>query len=102
MNTKYITAQNEYTTSDIWLVAALMTFGISYEGIEANNLSRIKFIFKDTDLLQKAILGYTTNGLQVPAATYAGNIRLLKGIINGFKYPKGTSGSRQNYRQEIY
>lgn len=74
----------EYETSDLGLIAALQSYGISYREIKPDeqNPERAIFIFEVTDLLNNARVGYQTNTLMVPAATYNQNLKTLKGVIN--------------------
>lgn len=73
----------EFTTTDIGLIAALVTFGLPY--IEATVLSptRVMFKFEDSDMLKQAVSAYFAGSLKVPANSFYNNIKSLRGVING-------------------
>lgn len=74
-----------FTTSDIGLVAALMSWGLQYDTIDKNDSAKIKFIFTNSSDLDGAIRAYYANTLQVPALSFHNNIKLLKNLIDGYR-----------------
>lgn len=75
--------ENYFTTTDLGLASALITFGIAYKEAKKLSSERIVFVFDDSTDIKRAVSAYYSNALKVPASTYINNYKSLKGIING-------------------
>lgn len=72
----------EFTTTDLGLIASLVTCGFSYTDAVAQTPTKVVFKFNEEELLRKATTAYYSNGLKVPASSFYNNIKSIRGVIN--------------------
>lgn len=70
---------NEYTTSDMGLIAALYVLGLEASQIDSSDPYRVTYHFPDPDgLTSRYASMFDRNELMVPAQQYFIQIRILK------------------------
>lgn len=77
-----MTNPKPFYSTDLNLAAAIMTKGHRLEEIDSTLLNRSRFRFLMSPSLEHDIENYYNRILQVPALTYAENIKTLKSRIS--------------------
>lgn len=75
---KALTFIQSFITSDLGLVATLITLGFIILKLDKSNPHKINFHFKRVSELDKAIEDYWNNTLKVSPLEYFNNLKLLK------------------------
>ena len=72
-----------FSTQELSLVAALITWGFTLDAIDKTNPSKAKFLFRRNSLLDQAIQSFWSNTAQVFPKTYFHALREVKSRIYG-------------------
>lgn len=72
---------NTTKISDLGLAAALVSCGFQVKEVNRDAAGRAYFVFKQSDELGIAVVGYWGNSLEVKARTFFDNTKMLKSRI---------------------
>lgn len=72
---------SDYITSDLWLVATLLSYGFNYSSIDKKNPARQSFVFLKTPELNQAINMHFSGTLNVPSLLMKANYSQVLDII---------------------
>lgn len=72
---------SEYPTSDLWLVATLLSYGFTYSSVNKDNPARQAFIFLRSPDLNRAIADHFSGALNVPSLLFKANYAQVLDII---------------------
>jgi len=73
--------QNKSSTFDLGLATVLVTLDYKLLKLEKTNPKKVRFVFKEENGIEQAMLGYWNDEIKLPAQTLFNNQKMLKNRI---------------------